>query len=81
MFPIVALLISAVFENLVIDSHILFGAGIALAGNLLVLVGRSSADQGADKDGRTIGERLHTIASLTPRVLLQQAISTGDKKE
>ena len=41
MFPIVALIISAVFEDLAIDTHILVGAAIALAGNLLVLVGRS----------------------------------------
>jgi drug/metabolite transporter (DMT)-like permease len=42
MFPIVAFLLSALFEDLVISPHIVFGAFIALAGNLLVLIGRSS---------------------------------------
>lgn len=40
MFPIVAVLISALFEGLEIDWHIVVGAGIALAGNLLILTRR-----------------------------------------
>jgi drug/metabolite transporter (DMT)-like permease len=40
MFPIVAVILSAVFEGLTIDAHVVVGAGIALAGNLVILGGR-----------------------------------------
>jgi drug/metabolite transporter (DMT)-like permease len=44
MFPIVAFMISAFFEDLDIDANLVAGAGIALAGNLLVLLQRRRSD-------------------------------------
>ena len=40
MVPIVALALSALFEGLVLESHIYIGVGLALAGNVFILVRR-----------------------------------------
>jgi drug/metabolite transporter (DMT)-like permease len=40
MFPIVAVILSALFEGMEVKTHIVAGAGIALAGNLVILGGR-----------------------------------------
>jgi len=40
MFPIVALILSTLFEGLEIRQHVLLGTGLALTGNALVLTGR-----------------------------------------
>lgn len=37
MFPLVALLLSAMFEGMVLDAHVFAGVAIALAGNLVIL--------------------------------------------
>ena len=37
MIPIVALILSAMFENLVLELHILIGVALALTGNIAIL--------------------------------------------
>ena len=37
MFPLVALILSAMFEGMVLDAHVFGGVGIALVGNLIIL--------------------------------------------
>lgn len=37
MFPLVALILSAVFEDMTLDAHVFAGVAIALAGNLIIL--------------------------------------------
>jgi len=37
MFPLVALILSAMFEGMVLDAHVFEGVGIALTGNLIIL--------------------------------------------
>ena len=44
MFPVVALILSALFEGLVIDANIILGTTFVLAGNLFVL-GKAEADR------------------------------------
>jgi drug/metabolite transporter (DMT)-like permease len=60
MFPIVAVLISAMFEGLQIDWHIVVGAGIALAGNLVILAQRHR--KAAMVTGNTAGGPLSATA-------------------
>jgi len=45
MFPIVALCMSVLFEGLRIDANILVGAGLALAGNFVILTAASGPDR------------------------------------
>ena len=40
MFPIVAVMLSALFEGLELAPHIFFGVALALAGNVVILTGR-----------------------------------------
>jgi len=47
MFPVVALCLSARYENLVIDSHIVLGVALALAGNVVVLTAPGRKAPGA----------------------------------
>ncbi len=37
MFPVVALILSALFEGLVLEPHILIGVTLALTGNIAIL--------------------------------------------
>ena len=50
MFPVVALIISSLFEGLEIDAPIVFGTALVLAGNLFVLRGAPSRKRAVDPD-------------------------------
>lgn len=52
MFPVVAVVISALFEGLVLSANIVIGIALVISGNLLILgVGRRSAEPDAQVSG------------------------------
>jgi drug/metabolite transporter (DMT)-like permease len=66
VFPVVALILSTLFEGLKIDTSILFGTALVLAGNLLVLWNRSA--RSSDKQQIEEIRQEHTSTSLVPDV-------------
>ena len=67
MFPIVALLLSALFEGLVISTTVVMGVAIALAGNLVVLLGKSPRKNPEDRcEVRTAMKSAAARASRSP---------------
>lgn len=52
MFPVVALVLAAVFEGLVIDARMIVGAALALGGNVLILARRAGKGDSTDAPRR-----------------------------
>ena len=55
MFPMIALMLSAAFEGLVIDEYTIVGAALVLGGNLLVLLSRSKGASSPEISEKTEG--------------------------
>lgn len=62
MFPVVALCMSVLFEGLRVDANVLVGAGLALAGNFVILTAGSTPDR---SPARTRGSAENPPAPIT----------------